>query len=81
MILLDRMLYKHVIVGLSKVVWIQTTFGPAIHHLSPHITFDLPWFQLRDRSRKLSPEATRGFELFKPQTSSAFWHFYLELKI
>jgi hypothetical protein len=38
------------------VVWVQTAFGPTIHHLSPCSTFALPWFQLRDRSRKLSPE-------------------------
>jgi len=52
----SRMLYEHVIVGLSKVVWIHTSFGPTIHYLSPHISFELPWFQLQDCPRKLSPE-------------------------
>jgi hypothetical protein len=55
-LLSNSMLYEHVIAGSSKVVWIQTAFGPVIHHLFPHITFDLPWFQLRDRLRKLSLE-------------------------
>jgi hypothetical protein len=38
------------------VVCVHTTFGPTIHHLSPRSTFSLPWSQLRDHSRKLSPE-------------------------
>jgi hypothetical protein len=55
-LLLDRMLYEHVIVGPLKGGLDLDAFGPAIHLPSPRITFDLPWFQLRDRSRKLSPE-------------------------
>jgi len=42
--------------GCSKVVWVHTTFEPAIHHLLPRFTFVKPRFQLRDHSRKLSPE-------------------------
>jgi hypothetical protein len=55
-LLSDRIPYKHEIVGPSKVVWIQTAFGPAIHHISPRSIFSIPWFPLRDRSRKISPE-------------------------
>jgi hypothetical protein len=55
-LLSDRMPNKHVNAGRSKVVWVQTAFGPAIHHISPRSTFSIPWFPLRDRLRKLSPE-------------------------
>jgi hypothetical protein len=49
-LVLDLMLYENLIVGSSKVVWIHTAFEPTIHHLLPHISFAITWFQLRDRS-------------------------------
>jgi hypothetical protein len=55
-LLSDRMPHKHEIAGPSKAVWIQTTFGPAIHHISPRSIFSIPWFPLWDHSRKISPE-------------------------
>jgi hypothetical protein len=55
-LLLDLMLYKHMIVGPSKVVWIHTAFEPTIHHLPPRSTFSIPWFRLRDCSRILTLE-------------------------
>jgi hypothetical protein len=38
------MLYKNVIVGPSKVVWIYTAFDPVIHHLLPRISFTILQF-------------------------------------
>jgi hypothetical protein len=55
-LLLDRIPHQHDIVGPLISVWIQTNFGPAIHHISPHSIFAIPWFPLRDRSIKISLE-------------------------
>jgi hypothetical protein len=41
---------------LLRVVWIQTTFGPAIHHKLPRILPTIPWFQLRYLLGKLRLE-------------------------
>jgi hypothetical protein len=39
---------------LLKVFWVHTTFGPIIPHKPPRMLPTIWWFQLRDRSIKLT---------------------------
>jgi hypothetical protein len=48
------MSYKHVIVEVVEGGLGPHTFGPAIPHKLPRTLSTIPWFQLRDRSRKLT---------------------------